>query len=187
MVAWEAVPVKFINKLPLAEATSMAKRRAPVQSDDEERLASSPASKRARTANSDDDPASPSPSPEKECTPNGNGNSKSRRTADNEEGDEGQNESLRDEDDDLFEEEHEAAIRAAIEAGRKAQGVRCLVNPLLSIDSFTSHSRVSLTMELLSPSRCINSCATSTSLLLSAPKSILSSVSGLQHCICQSH
>ncbi|KAJ7244992.1 P-loop containing nucleoside triphosphate hydrolase protein [Mycena haematopus] len=95
----------------------MAKRRANVDSDDENASANgSPASKRARAADSDDEDVPPA---------SGRRASKGkarRRDEDDEDESESANEASDGEEDRKFEAEHEENIRAALESRRKVQG-----------------------------------------------------------------
>ncbi|KAJ6585226.1 P-loop containing nucleoside triphosphate hydrolase protein [Mycena capillaripes] len=98
----------------------MAKRRANVDSDDENvSVDGSPASKRARTADSDDERAPPASSRRAS-----KGKGKARRRDDDDddesESDNGVDES--EEADRKFEEEHEESIRAVLESRRKVHG-----------------------------------------------------------------
>ncbi|KAJ7095700.1 P-loop containing nucleoside triphosphate hydrolase protein [Mycena belliarum] len=99
----------------------MAKRRANVDSDDENpSVNDTPPSKRARTADSDDERAPPASSRRAK------GKGKARRKDDDDdedEEDESGSENGADGDEDRkFEEENEETVRAALEAGRKVHG-----------------------------------------------------------------
>jgi hypothetical protein len=102
----------------------MAKRRATVDSDDEDQLENSQASKRARTEeDSDDEPqvieSSPAPKREKHAA---KGKAKRKRDDDDDGSDEEEfNVEGDEEEDKKFEEENEGKIRAAIELKRKLE------------------------------------------------------------------
>ncbi|KAJ7134841.1 P-loop containing nucleoside triphosphate hydrolase protein [Mycena epipterygia] len=97
----------------------MAKRRANVDSDDEDpSIDGTPASKRARTADSDDEPAPPTSGRRAS-----KGKGKARRKDDDDDESESENDAVDvEEEDRKFEEEHEETIRAALESRRKVHG-----------------------------------------------------------------
>jgi len=105
----------------------MAKRRATVDSDDEDQLENSQASKRARTEeDSDDEPqvveSSPAPKREKKRAAKGKAKAKRKGDDDDDDSDEEEFDVEGDEEEDKkFEEENEGKIRAAIEAKRKLE------------------------------------------------------------------
>ncbi|KAJ7451551.1 P-loop containing nucleoside triphosphate hydrolase protein [Mycena latifolia] len=97
----------------------MAKRRATVDSDDENpSVDGTPASKRARTADSDDDRAPPTSSRRTK------GKGKARRKDDDDADESGSEEEAGDDGDEdrKFDEENEEPVRAALEARRKVHG-----------------------------------------------------------------
>ncbi|KAJ7132967.1 P-loop containing nucleoside triphosphate hydrolase protein [Mycena filopes] len=96
----------------------MPKRRANADSDDDNVSVESPASKRARTADSDDEERAP-PATNRRAANKGKAR---RRDEDDDDESESDNGDDTEEADRKFEEEHEDTIRAALESRRKVQG-----------------------------------------------------------------
>ena len=156
------------------ERHDMVKRRVhTVDSDDEVAHSSPSASKRARTEDSDEEVQEVAPADaSRKRDVKGKGKLVQNDDSDGDvaivdEGDEEDGSQVPQptyEDDEKFEEEHEDAVRAAIEAKRKVQGVSILCWGLLSqLVSILSHTcRALQTMESSNHWRCSNSCVTGT-------------------------
>lgn len=112
----------------------MAKRRAAADSEDEgiHSVNDSPASKRARTEETDDHEEEPAPS---RHGPRGNGKGKARHVDEDEDDADEEDQLPADpsvEDDEQFEQRNEKRVRAALDAKRKVHGVS-LIYPFCSI------------------------------------------------------